>query len=81
MGAVKGHPPRSVTDDDGVCDYTGGGHNLRHRGIEDVELATLGWINWFNTDRIHSYLNDDSPDQYEAAYAAQQAGHNLVGIQ
>jgi putative transposase len=49
--------------------------------IEDVELATLGWVNWFNTDRIHSYLNDDSPDQYEAAYAAQQADQNLVGIQ
>jgi putative transposase len=49
--------------------------------IEDVELATLGWVNWFNTDRIHSYLDDDSPDQYEAAYAAQQADQNLVGIQ
>jgi hypothetical protein len=24
----KATPPRSVTDDDGVCDYTGGGHNL-----------------------------------------------------
>ena len=34
--------------------------------IEEVELATLGWVNWFNTDRIHSYLGDDSPDQYEA---------------
>jgi putative transposase len=49
--------------------------------IEDVELATLGWVHWFNNDRIHSYLDDDSPDQYEAAYAAQQADQNLVGIQ
>ena len=49
--------------------------------IEDVELATLGWVNWFNTDRIHSYLNDDSPDQYEAAYAATNTDQPLVGIQ
>jgi putative transposase len=49
--------------------------------IEDVELATLGWVNWFNTDRIHSYLNDDSPDQYEAAYAATNTDQPMVGIQ
>ena len=39
------------------------------RTIEDVELATLGWVHWFNTDRIHSYLDDTSPDEFEAAYA------------
>jgi putative transposase len=49
--------------------------------IEDVELATLGWVNWFNTDRIHSYLGDDSPDQYEAAYAATNTDQPMVGIQ
>jgi len=51
------------------------------RTIEEVELATLGWVNWFNSQRIHGYLNDDSPDQFEAAYAAQQADHTMVGIQ
>ena len=51
------------------------------RTIEDVELATLGWVHWFNTDRIHSYLNDTSPDNFEAAYTAQQADQPMVGIQ
>jgi putative transposase len=26
--------------------------------IEDVELATLGWVHWHNTSRLHGYLND-----------------------
>ena len=40
------------------------------RTIDDVELATLGWVHWWNTARIHGYLDDLSPDQFEAAYAA-----------
>ena len=40
------------------------------RTVDDVELATLGWVNWWNTERIHGYLDDHSPDQFEAAYAA-----------
>ncbi len=49
--------------------------------IEDVELATLGWVHWFNNDRIHSYLDDTSPDHFEAAYAAPNTDQSLVGIQ
>ena len=41
------------------------------RTIDDVELATLGWAHWWNTCRIHGYLNDLSPDEFEAAYAAE----------
>ncbi|MCY4493614.1 MAG: IS3 family transposase, partial [Acidimicrobiaceae bacterium] len=47
------------------------------RTIDDVELATLGWVHWHNTVRIHSYLNDLSPDQYEAAYTATTTDHNI----
>jgi putative transposase len=49
--------------------------------VEDVELATLGWVHWHNTDRLHGYLNDVPPSEFEAAYAAQQADQELVGIQ
>ena len=49
--------------------------------VEDVELATLGWVHWFNTTRIHSYLTDASPDEFEAAhYAAQHTNQSRVGI-
>ena len=31
------------------------------RTVEDVELATLGWVHWHNTDRLHGYLHDVPP--------------------
>ena len=49
--------------------------------VEDVELATLGWVHWHNTERLHGYLHDVPPSEFEAAfYAAQQADQQLVGI-
>ena len=41
--------------------------------IEDVELATLSWVHWFNTQRLHSYLDDVPPIEYEEAHYAQLA--------
>jgi putative transposase len=38
--------------------------------IEDVELATLGWVHWHNTSRLHGYLNDLSPAEFEAQFHA-----------
>ena len=50
--------------------------------VEDVELATLGWVHWHNTSRLHGYLNDVPPAEFEAAfYDAQQTDQPLVGIQ
>jgi putative transposase len=50
--------------------------------VEDVELATLSWVHWHNTQRLHGYLGDAPPAEFEAAfYAAQQADHEMVGIQ
>ena len=41
------------------------------RNVEDVELATLGWVSWFNHERLHSYLGDIPPIEYEEAHYAQ----------
>ena len=35
--------------------------------VEDVELATLGWVHWHNTERLHGYLGDVPPTEFEAA--------------
>jgi putative transposase len=52
------------------------------RTVEDVELATLGWVHWHNTTRLHSYLGDVPPAEFEAAfYAAHQTDQTMVGIQ
>ena len=50
--------------------------------VEEVELATLGWVHWHNTQRLHGYLGDLPPAEFEAAfYAAQQTDQRPVGIQ
>jgi putative transposase len=50
--------------------------------VEDVELATLGWVHWHNTERLHGYLGDVPPAEFEAAhYAALATTSETVGIQ
>jgi putative transposase len=50
--------------------------------VEDVELATLGWVHWHNTQRLHSHCRDVPPAEFEAAfYAAQQSDPIGVGNQ
>jgi len=52
------------------------------RTIDDVELATLGWVHWHNTTRLHGYLDDVPPSEFEAAfYAAPQTDPAGVRIQ
>ena len=48
--------------------------------VEDVELATLGWVHWFNTERLHEYLGYVPPTEFEAAYVAEKANQELVGV-
>jgi putative transposase len=45
------------------------------RRFEDVELATLEWIDWWNQRRLHSSIGDVPPAEFEAAYAATIAQH------
>jgi putative transposase len=52
------------------------------RNVDEVELATLEWVHWFNTQRLHGALGDIPPEEFEAAfYAAQQTDPVGVGIQ
>jgi putative transposase len=41
------------------------------RIIDDVEYATMEWVDWFNNRRLHSSLDYVPPEEYEAAYYAQ----------
>ncbi|WP_092652920.1 IS3 family transposase [Actinopolymorpha singaporensis] len=59
----------------------GPAHTGPWRTVDDVELATLGWVHWHNTTRLHGYLNDLPPTEFEAAfYATQQGDKPLAGI-
>jgi putative transposase len=37
-------------------------------GVDDVMLATMDWVQWYNDDRIHSYSGDIPPKKYEEIY-------------
>lgn len=51
-------------------------------GVDELELATLSWVHWFNHDRLHGHCGFVPPAEFEAAhYAAQQADPAGVGIQ
>jgi putative transposase len=51
------------------------------RTVEEVELATLMWVKWYNEQRIHGYLNNIPPAEYEDAYHAERSGKQLIGNQ
>lgn len=38
------------------------------RGVDDLELATLSWVHWFNEIRLQSSIGDVPAIEYEAAY-------------
>ena len=38
------------------------------RSVDELELATLSWVHWFNTDRLHSALAYATPIEHEQAY-------------
>jgi putative transposase len=42
------------------------------RSVDDVELATAQWVDWFNHRRLYEYCGDVPPAELEAAYYAQR---------
>jgi putative transposase len=46
--------------------------NQAAKGLDDVEFATMGYIDWFNHHRLHGEITDDNsyttPAQFEALY-------------
>jgi transposase InsO family protein len=41
------------------------------RSFEDVEYATLEWVQWYNTKRLHSAIGNVPPAEYEMMYYEQ----------
>ncbi len=51
-------------------------------GRDDLELATLGWVHWFNEHRLHSSIGHVPPIEYEQAYYRQinSSEQTLAGV-
>ena len=58
---------------------------IRHcgpwRGLEDVEYATLEYVDWFNHRRLHGELGMIPPAEFEAAYFSRPATPLLASSQ
>ncbi|MFV3745893.1 hypothetical protein ACNJI8_21220, partial [Mycobacterium tuberculosis] len=63
---ARDQPPAEVSDQR-VSGLTGA-----VQSIEDVELATARWVDWFNHRRLYQYCGDVPPVELEAAYYAQR---------
>jgi len=54
------------------------------RGLEDVEFATMTYVDWFNHQRIHSGITNDTsyatPAEHEAAFYTQPQATEQVAI-
>lgn len=44
------------------------------KGLDDVELATLEWVDWYNRRRLHSWCGNRPPAEYEQEYYRQTTG-------
>jgi putative transposase len=38
------------------------------RGVDDLELATLSWVHWFNETRLHGSIGHVPPIEFEDSY-------------
>ncbi|WP_420845907.1 IS3 family transposase [Microbacterium halotolerans] len=46
--------------------------------VEDLELDTLDWVHWHNTQRLHGELCDLPPVEFENAVVAVPNDRNLL---
>jgi putative transposase len=56
-------------------------HEGPWKGVEDVEWATLTYIDWFNHRRIHNEIGKVPPAEFEEFYYRQNATADLVTSQ
>jgi len=51
------------------------------RGLEEVEFATLEWVDWFNNQRLLEPIGDIPPAEFEAMYYERQESSAMgVGL-
>ena len=48
-------------------------------GIDDLELATLEWVDWYNHRRLHSACDNRPPAEYETAFDLSVPTPTLTG--
>jgi putative transposase len=49
------------------------------RDVDHVEVETLNWVDWFNNQRPHEYLDDLTPVAAEKLHYAHRHAPAVVG--
>lgn len=87
-GAVASVGTRGDSYDNALAESFNGLYKtelIRHRGpwrgLEDVEYATLDYVDWFNRRRLHGELGMVPPAEFEASYDAEQQPLPLAASQ
>jgi putative transposase len=87
-GAVPSVGSRGDSYDNALAESFNGLYKaelIHHRGpwldLEDVEYATLEYVDWFNHRRLHTELGMAPPAEFEAIYHAQEAPALLAASQ
>jgi putative transposase len=85
-GAVTSVGSRGDSYDNALAESTIGLYKTelirRHgpwRGLDDLELATLEWVDWYNHRRLHSACGNRPPAEYEARHALTYATPTTTG--
>jgi putative transposase len=47
-------------------------------GSVDVTIATMEWVAWYNSERLHSYCGDIPPKEYEESFYKTQESATLI---
>ena len=87
-GAVASVGSRGDSYDNALAESFNGLYKtelIRHRGpwrgLEDMEYATLEYVDWFNHRRLHGELGMVTPAEFQAAYNRQPAPVLLASSQ
>jgi putative transposase len=77
-GAVRSVGSRGDSYDNALAETVNGLFKtelIRRRGpwrsLDDVELATLEWVDWYNNRRLHGACGEIPPAEFEATYYSQ----------
>ena len=50
------------------------------RTCDQVEIATMEWVDWFNNRRIYEHCDDPTPTEFEAAYYRHNGTRQPAGL-
>ena len=48
------------------------------KGLPEVEESVFDWVSWYNNERLHSFLGNVPPEEYERTTTLKLSAHQRV---